>query len=176
MKKRILKILLIAASIAWVSCSVTRSPADIVRDENLHRQAAEAIDAGRFVLEGDELIFSRGGLANVDENVNFISVSPETVTIQTSFNNGRAGANNLGGITIEGHPDTPRITTDREGNVNHSVNVSGFFSARIELTLYKDSNQATATVYPNFRGGSITMNGIVLPLEKANVFFGTPTP
>jgi hypothetical protein len=176
MKKWMLLSGLIAAWIGMGSCSVTKSPAEIVHDAMLFQQAADAVDRGLFVLEGYELTFSRGGLTNVDENINFISVSPELVTIQTAFNNGRSGANGLGGITLEGRPDRPRVATDKRGNLTYSADVDGFISARIEIVLYNGTNEASATIYPTFRGGSITMRGNILPTEQARTIKGMVSP
>lgn len=53
------------------------------------------------------------------------------------------------------------------------MNVMGTgISARVDINVLKGSNQASVTVTPNFNSNRLTLNGVVLPTERSNVFKG----
>ena len=173
MHKRIYGACLLMIAILTASCSTTKTPQDIQHDTALYAEAAQAIKNGDFVLESDQLQFKRGYVANVTNNTNFISMRNNTVTVQTAFNNGFQGVNSLGGVTLEGQPRNIKISMDKRGNLNYQMDVMGaVLSARIELTLYADSNRAEATVFPNYSSNRLTMRGKIFSTENSNVFKG----
>jgi len=173
MQKRIFGVCLALLAMLVASCGTTKTPQDIQMDKALYAQAAQAIKNGDFVLESDQLQFKRGNIANVMNNTNFISMRNNTVTVQTAFNNGFQGANNLGGVTLEGSPRNIKVSTDKKGNLNYQMDVMGaILSARVELTLYAESNRAVATVFPNFSSNQLTLRGNIFPTEESNVFKG----
>lgn len=177
MKKSIGRLCMIPLAALLVSCGTTTVPMVAKTDQALYSQAVQAIQDGRFVLQGDLLEFRRGGSVNVFNNTNFISVDGDLVTIQTAFNNGLQGANNLGGITLEGKPNNVKITMDKRGNLSYSARVWGaLISAQIEMTVFAHSNEATATVLPSFSGNRITLNGVVVPADEARIFKGSTFP
>ena len=173
MKKRFIALSIIITVIGLASCSTTKSPMEIKIDKALHKQAAQAIRNGNFVLEANQLLFRRGNMVNVMDNTNFIAMHNNRVTVQTAFDNGLQGANNLGGITLEGNPGNIKFSTNNKDDFTCQWSVSGaVISARIELILYADSNQAKATVYPTFSGNQLTFIGAVFPAEESKVFKG----
>lgn len=45
-------------------------------------------------------------------------------------------------------------------------------SARVDITLYKGGNKATVYITPNFNSNRMTLNGVIVPLQKSSVFKG----
>lgn len=45
-------------------------------------------------------------------------------------------------------------------------------SARVDITLYEGSNKATVSITPNFNSNRMTLNGVIVPIEKSSVFKG----
>ena len=173
MKKNVMFLCAMIGSLLMVSCSTTRTAQEIAMDNLLHAQAVEAISKGEFVFEADRLEFRRGRTANVMSNTNFISLKDGVFTVQTSFNGGWPGSNNLGGVTYDSRPTKTEITTDKGGNLNYSVNVQGaVLSARVEITVYTGTNEAIATIYPTFNSNQLTMRGVIVPAEESQVFKG----
>lgn len=39
-------------------------------------------------------------------------------------------------------------------------------SARVDITLYEGSNKATVSITPNFNSNRMTLNGVIVPIEK----------
>lgn len=55
------------------------------------------------------------------------------------------------------------------------MNVTGVgISARVDIMLYKGSNEATVDISPNFNSNRITLKGVILPIAKSSVFKGAP--
>lgn len=157
------------------SCSTMKNHERLERNEARHQQALAAMHNGSFVLEAHSLTFRNGGMASVSSGTNFISLNRNIVTIQTAFNNGRPGINNLGGITLVGTPGQIRTHTDRRGNVTYRFNAMGsFLSAQVEIILYAGTNEAIATIRPNFNGNRLTMRGRIVPANQSVVFPGRP--
>lgn len=53
------------------------------------------------------------------------------------------------------------------------MNVMGTgISARVDITMAGGSNRASVEISPNFNSNRMTLNGVLLPLEKSNVFKG----
>ena len=53
------------------------------------------------------------------------------------------------------------------------MNVMGTgISARVDITLYKGSNEASVTITPNFNSNRMTLSGQIVPIEKSKVFKG----
>lgn len=106
-------------------------------------------------------------------NTNFVSVKDDQAIVQVAFNIPVSGPNGLGGITVEGRFSEYDLKKDKKGNVSLSINVTGTgISARADITLYNGSNKATVTITPNFNSNRITLNGVIFPLDKSNVFKG----
>lgn len=143
-------------------------------NQALNRRAVDAVMRGQFVLEANRLMFSRGNMANVIGNTNFITMQNGRVIIQTSLNRGRwPGPNNLGGVTYNARPSSIRIKTDRRGDLHLSMHAQGaMFSGRIEMTVFAGSNIATARVIPTFRGKRVVFHGVVVPAETSHIVRG----
>ena len=125
-------------------------------DSLQHAEAVEAIESKAFTLEADRVVFKYGQTAYVTSNTNFIS-----------------GLNGLGGVTVEGSFSKYDLHKDKKGNVTLSINVMGTgISARVDITLYAGSNEATVNILPNFSSNRLTLNGVIVPLHKSQVFKG----
>lgn len=142
-------------------------------DSLLYVEAEQAINQKAFTLEADKVVFKYGQTAYVSSNTNFVAVSGDEAVVQIAFNIPASGFNGLGGITVEGSVSGYEIRKDKKGNLYVSMNVMGTgISARVDINVLKGSNQASVTVTPNFNSNRLTLNGVVLPTERSNVFKG----
>lgn len=138
-------------------------------------EAERAVNDRAFTLEADQVIFKYGQTAYVASNTNFVSVKDDHAVVQTAFNVPVSGLNGLGGVTVEGTFTNYDLKKDKRGNLLLSMNVSGVgISARVDITLYKGSNEAMVDIMPNFNSNRITLRGVILPLAKSSVFKGAP--
>lgn len=142
-------------------------------DSLQYAEAEKALNDRAFTLEADQVIFKYGQTAYVTSNTNFVSVKDNQAIVQVAFNIPVSGPNGLGGVTVEGRFSEYDLKKDKKGNVSLSINVTGTgISARADITLYNGSNKATVTITPNFNSNRITLNGVIFPLDKSNVFKG----
>mgnify|MGYP000113404995 CR=1 FL=1 len=135
--------------------------------------AKKSINQMDFVLEGSQIQLRSGANFFVNTNTNFIMVQGNQATIQVASLQG-AGANGLGGITVEGTVSNLKYSVSNNGNVNLSMMVQGTkISASINLTLTHGTNSAYATIQPNFNSQRLTMTGILVPYSQSKIFMGT---
>ena len=114
-------------------------------------QARAALRNQDFVLEADNVQFRNGSTVFVNSSTNFISVKGNRAVVQISPSNFAAGPNGLGGVTVDGMISGQEIRTDSKGRITYSFNVMGIgINAQVEIYMFPNSNQASATVYPNF--------------------------
>ena len=53
------------------------------------------------------------------------------------------------------------------------MNVTGIgINAQVEIYMFPGTNQASATVYPNFNSNTVWLSGTIVPYENSNVFEG----
>lgn len=142
-------------------------------DSTLHAEAEKAVNDTAFTLEADQVMFKRGYTAHVSSNTNFVSVKGGNAIIQVAFNIPLSGFNGLGGITLEGNMSNFERSKDKKGNIYVKMGVTGKgISAQVLITLWRGKNEATVAIQPNFNSNKLTLSGIILPLEKSNVFKG----
>lgn len=136
-------------------------------------EAIEAINDSTFTLEADKVIFKYGQIAYVNSNTNFVSVNKKDAVVQVAFNVPFPGPNGIGGVTVQGSVSGYKVTTDKKGTTRMTMNVMGVgISARIWITMYKGTHEANVEILPNFNSNRITLNGVLLPREKSNVYQG----
>lgn len=138
-------------------------------------QAINAIRNGSWALEASNVTFNNGVTRFVTESTNFVSVDDGQAVVQTAFNNSNINSpNGLGGITLEGRILGEELKMDKEGNVYYNYNIQGAeISATVNVVITAHTNQATATVNPNFSSRQMTMSGYIYPYESAGVIEGT---
>ena len=138
-------------------------------------QAINAIRNGSWALEASNVTFNNGVTRFVTESTNFVSVDDGQAVVQTAFNNSNINSpNGLGGITLEGRVLDEEHKMDKEGKVNNNYNIQGAeISATVNVVITAHTNQATATVNPNFSSRQMTMSGYIYPYESAGVIEGT---
>ena len=137
-------------------------------DSLLHVEAEEAVNARAFTLEADKVMFKYGETAYVTSTTNFVSVKGDDAVVQVAFN-----PNGLGGVTVDGSVSSYEVEKDKRGNLLLTMNVMGTgISARVDITLYKGSNEASVTITPNFNSNRMTLSGQIVPIEKSKVFKG----
>ena len=139
-----------------------------MEDSIRHAEAVEAMKKGYYVLMADRMMLKNRAYVNPSPNTNFLLVQGEEAIIQIASNGGRPGLNGMGGITVDG-----RITglkggkMDKKGRVSYSFTVTGpAVSAQVQITLYKEDNQAMAIISPNFWSGNMTIYGKIEPYEE----------
>jgi hypothetical protein len=148
---------------------------EMQQDSVAFSAALQALKSGAWVLEANNVNFSNGIMRFVSPTTNYISFDDDECTVQTAFSNFTYSPNGLGGVTLQGDVSGPRMTADRDGNIYYSFSVQGTsLSATIYLTLTGGTNQASATVDPNFSGRSMTFDGYLVPYGKASIFQGMP--
>ena len=136
-------------------------------------QARAALRNQDFVLEADNVQFRNGQTVFVNSTTNFISVKGDRAVVQISPSNYASGPNGVGGVTVDGRISEFEVRTDSKGRTTLSMNVTGIgINAQIEIYMFPDSNQASATVYPNFNSNTVWLEGSIVPYENSNVFEG----
>lgn len=148
---------------------------EMQQDSIAFNQALQALKNGNWVLEANNVNFANGIMRFVSSTTNYISCEEGECTIQTAFNNFTYSPNGLGGVTLQGDISGQRMSTDRDGNIYYSFNVQGSgVSATVYLTLTGGTNQASATINPNFTGRSMSFDGYLVSYDQAIIFQGTP--
>ena len=148
---------------------------ELRQDSASYYNALSALKNGSWVLEANNINFPNGITRFVSSNTNYISCDDGEGTIQTAYANFTYSPNGLGGVTLQGNVSGVSMSQDRDGNVYYSFNIQGnAISATVSLTLTGATNQASATVTPNFTGQSVTFDGYLLPYSQSAVFQGMP--
>ena len=149
----------------------------IIRDDSIQFvQAINAIRNGSWALEASNVTFNNGVTRFVTASTNFVSVDDGQAVVQTAFNNSNINSpNGLGGITLEGRVIGEELKMDKEGNVYYNYSIQGAdISATVNVVVTANSNQATATVNPNFNSNQMTLSGCIYPYDTAGVIEGNP--
>lgn len=147
---------------------------EAVQDSAAFIKAVEALKAGNWVLETDNIMFRNGMLRYVSSNTNYVAVQNGEGTVQTAFNNFVYSPNGLGGVTVQGDVSDQKISQDKDGNIFMNFSIfGGSISATLNLTLTGGTNEASIYISPNFNGNNLTMNGNLVPYNEATIFEGT---
>ena len=149
----------------------------IIRDDSIQFvQAINAIRNGSWALEASNVTFNNGVTRFVTASTNFVSVDDGQAVVQTAFNNSNINSpNGLGGITLEGRVIGEELKMDKDGNVYYNYSIQGAdISATVNVVVTANSNQATATVNPNFNSNQMTLSGYIYPYDTAGVIEGNP--
>ena len=148
---------------------------ELQQDSTAFVQALKALKTDSWVLEANNVNFSNGITRFVSPSTNYISYDDDEGTIQTAFSNFTYSPNGLGGVTVQGTISGQRMSTDRDGNVYYSFNIQGStISAIVSLTLTAGTNQASATITPNFAGNTMTFDGYLVPYDQSSIFQDMP--
>lgn len=142
-------------------------------DSALYEESLAAIEDTAFTLEADRVIFKDGEIAYVTSNTNFVSVNKNHAVVQVAFNVPASGFNGLGGITVQGSVMGYQIKVDKKGEIHVEMDVQGTaISARVYISMFEGAHDASVDVVPNFNSDRITLNGVLLPLKKSQVYQG----
>ena len=145
------------------------------QDSVAYQAALTALEEGSWVLEANNINFFNGITRFVSSSTNYISCDDGEGTIQTAYANFAYSPNGLGGVTVQGYVSGVHISRDKDGNVYYNFSIQGSaVSATVNLTLTAGTNQASATVNPNFSGRSTTFDGYLVPSSQSTVFQGMP--
>ena len=137
-------------------------------------QAVAAVKNQDFVLEAQTVQFRNGASIFVDSSTNFISVKGNRAVVQISPSNFSAGPNGVGGVTVDGMISGQEYKVGKHGYATYSFNVMGVgINAQIEVYLTPGTNQASATIYPNFNSNTVWVQGNIVPYENSNVIEGS---
>ena len=146
------------------------------QDSIAYYKAVEALKAGAFVLEADNVTFTNGVTRYVSSNTNYVQVDNGEGIVQTAFSNFAytPGPNGLGGVTVQGQISGLKMNMDKDGNYFYNYTIQGVaISATVFITLTGGTNQASVSISPNFNNNNMTMTGVLLPLDESDVFQGT---
>ena len=136
-------------------------------------QAAAAVLNRDFVLEADQVTFKNGNTVFVNSSTTFISVKGNRAVVQISPSNFSSGPNGVGGVTVDGSISGMQRMVDKKGRTTLSFNVMGIgINAQIEIYMTPGTNQASATIYPNFNSNTVGIEGEIVPYENSDVFEG----
>ena len=152
-----------------------RAAIEAQQDSVAYLKAVEAMKAGAFVFEADFVGFPNGLTRYVTSSTNYLEVNEGNGVLQTAFSNfsPNPGPNGLGGVTVEGSIGIPKLNVDKEGNVYYNFNIQGIaISATLFVTLTAGTNQATASISPNFNNNNMTMTGRIVPYDESYVIQG----
>lgn len=137
-------------------------------------QAVAAVKNQDFVLQAQTVQFKNGSTVFVNSATNFISVKGNRAVVQISPSNYALGPNGVGGVTVDGMVSGQEYRVGRRGNATYSFSVMGVgINAQIEVYLTPGTNQASATIYPNFNSNTVWVQGNIVPYENANVIEGS---
>ena len=153
-----------------------RKALEAQQDSIAYLKAVEAMKVGSFVLEANNVSFPNGVSRFVSSNTNYVQVDNGEGIVQTAFNNFAytPGPNGLGGVTVEGNISGLQMKQDKDGNYYYSYTIQGMaISATVFITLTGGTNQASVRIDPNFNNNTMTMMGILVPLDESDVFQGT---
>lgn len=132
-------------------------------------RAAKALERGYWVLQAESINFTYSAYTAyaIDGNRNFLFVQGNKGMLQTAIIEALPGLNGMGGVSLNGNVENPRLSTDKKGNPVFTYNLVGTdINADVTLTLYKGSNTAQALVMPAFGGEPLTIKGQLLPYVK----------
>lgn len=152
--------------------------ADEVRSDELvdslsRYQAGNSIEGKSFVMEAEAVTFKNGNRVIVNSVTNFISVKGDRGVVQISPSAFASGPNGMGGITVDGTVSGYEVKTDKKGVTRISMNISGIaINARVDITLYPDSNDAYAVVSPNFNSQTVRLEGKIVPFRMSRTVEG----
>lgn len=136
-------------------------------------QAAAAVKNCDFVLEADQVTFKNGNTVFVNSSTTFISVKGNRAVVQISPSNYAAGPNGVGGVTVDGNITGMQRMVGKKGETTISFNVTGIgINAQVEVYMTPGTNQASATIYPNFNSNTVWIEGTIVPYENSDVFEG----
>lgn len=145
---------------------------EAIQDSIDHINALYALENQDFVLQADQLVFKRGRSAFVSSTTNFVSLTDGKAVVQVASYRG-GGPNGVGGVTVEGRASGIKLTKDKRGNAYFTMNVSGVgISASVRISLYKNSDDASVDISPNFHSNRITLKGRLVPYGEAGVHKG----
>ena len=153
-----------------------RKALEAQQDSVAYFKAIEALKAGSFVLEADNVTFPNGITRYVSSNTNYVQVDNGEGIVQTAFSNFAysPGPNGLGGVTVEGNISGLKMKEDKDGNYYYNYTIQGIaISATVFITLTGGTNQASVNISPNFNSNNMTMTGRLLPIDESDVFQGT---
>lgn len=138
-----------------------------IQDSLDHAAAVEAMSKGYYVLMADRLMIKGRAFMNPMSNTNFVLIQGDKAVIQLAANNGRAGFNGMGGITVEGSINGLRGgTPDKKGKIMYDFSVVGpAISSQVQITLSAEDNLAVAIVSPNFWSGNLMVYGRIVPYD-----------
>ena len=133
--------------------------------KELRQQALDAILDSAFVLQANAVLLENYPRQQVDFHRNFVSMEGGHFSIQMSG----IAANPV--LKTGGEVSRMRIRTDKKGFVRCRIDLSGIVmtSSTVYLTLYPDSNEATATVRSLRGGRGVTLEGVIVPAADAEV-------
>jgi len=134
-------------------------------------KALKAINDRYFVLQATEVSNNYGNFSlGLNDNTNFLLLQGDKGIFQVAYNTASPGLNGLGGVTLHGRVGKMNMTQAKNGNVIVSFNMIGSsMNATVSLTIFANSDQAIADIYPTMSGGRISMRGRLVPYRNDDI-------
>ena len=137
-------------------------------------QAYAAVKNQDFVFEAQTVQFRNGATVFVNSMTNFISVKGNRAVVQISPSDFASGPNGVGGVTVDGMVSGQELRVGKRGFATYSFSVMGIgINAQVEIYLTPGTNQASATIYPNFNSNTVWLQGNIVPYENSKVIEGS---
>jgi hypothetical protein len=77
-------------------------------------------------------------------------------------------------VTVDGIISGQEYKVGKRGDATYSFNVMGVgINAQVEIYLTPGTNQASATIYPNFNSNTVWLQGNLVPYESSNIIQGS---
>lgn len=143
---------------------------DIV-DSIYHLKAARAALNQYFVLQATQVNNGHGFYElGLNDNTNFLLVQGDKGIFQVAFNNMNAGMNGLGGVTLNGYVRNMKVKEDKKGNTQVNFSMAGRrMNATVSITIFNESDQAIADIYPTLGYGRISLRGRLVPYRNDDI-------
>lgn len=140
-------------------------------DSIFNLKAVRAVQDGYFVLQATEVRGSGGAYSlGLNNNSNFLLVQGDKGIFQVAFNTPNPGANGLGGVTLHGRINKKDIRQDKDGNTIVGFSMIGSkMNASVTITIYKESDQAIADIYPTMGYGRFSLRGRLVPYTNDKI-------
>lgn len=126
--------------------------------------AERAIHNMKFAMMAERLEWRNAPVNYVQENMNFFATDSVNAMLQVV-----PFAAGFQGINLKGKLTKSSVRKLKNGDTEIVVDIFGsVLNARIMIVMYKNSNNARATILPNFRRSDLTMYGKIFPIDIFN--------
>ena len=137
-------------------------------------QAFAAVKNQDFVLEAQTVQFRNGATVFVNDMTNFISVKGNRMAAAVMSKWSQISPAAILRCFSSSRISGQEYRVGKKGLATYSFSVTGIgINAQIEIYLTPGTNQASATIYPNFNANTVWVQGNIVPYENSRVIEGS---